>query len=126
MGFHLKQATLVVTGLEFVGFHGVLEAERRWGNRFRIDLELEGDFHRALQTDCLEDSVDYRQIIRTVSDVNRKGCYLLIESFADAIANAVLGRFPKVRAVWIRLTKLEAPGVGQGQCVAIELLKERE
>jgi len=124
--FSLKRACLILSGIEFVGFHGQAAAERERGNRFRVDLALEGDFERALSTDNLEDTIDYSQVVRAVREVNRARCYLLIESFADAIANALLAAFPSIVKLSIRVMKLDPPGLGRVRSAGIELVKERE
>ncbi|MCK4598218.1 dihydroneopterin aldolase [Candidatus Bipolaricaulota bacterium] len=125
MGARLESVRLVVEGIELVGFHGCTDAERTKGNCFRIDLELEGKFEKVTSSDRLEDSIDYRKIVSTVRGINRTRQYFLIESFADAIANGLLARFPKILRILVRVQKLSPPGLGKVACAAIELIKER-
>lgn len=122
---HVRRARLVVGGIELIGFHGYTEEERKQGNRFRIDLEIEGDIEAALQSDRLEDSIDYSRVVRAVREVNRMRDHFLIESFTDTIVNALLERFPKIRRITVRVAKLDPPGLGKVACAAIELVKER-
>ncbi|MFC2079337.1 dihydroneopterin aldolase [Candidatus Bipolaricaulota bacterium] len=88
------------------GLHGVHEEERESGNEFSIDVELEGNFSKAIETDQIEDSVDIEQVASLVRDVNRQNSFHLIESFADAIGHALLLRFPILSRVVVRVTKL--------------------
>jgi len=126
MESHLKRVCLVVTGIELFGHHGATHDEQVEGNRFRIDLEIEGEFERALGSDRLEDTVDYSQIVQTVGEINRAKRYILIESFADAIADNLLTRFSKVKKISVRVAKLNPPGLeGRVSCTAIDLTKER-
>lgn len=120
-----KQARLVIEGLELWGFHGVLEDERRKGGRFRIDLELDVDLQTALETDRVEDSVDYRSVVGIAREVNRSHRYSLIEVFADAIAEAILANFQRVHKISVRVAKLNPPGVGRAQRVAAGVVRER-
>ena len=85
------------------------EEERAAGNEFSIDVELEGDFTKAIETDRVEDSVDIEQVAALVRDINRQNQFHLIESFADAIGHALLGRFPILSRVVVRVTKLTLP-----------------
>ncbi len=88
------------------GLHGVYQEEREEGNEFSIDVELEGDFSKAITTDAIEDSVDIDQVATLVRDINRQQQFHLIESFADAIGHALLRRFPILSRVVVRVTKL--------------------
>jgi 7,8-dihydroneopterin aldolase/epimerase/oxygenase len=116
---------LSVTGIRFFGFHGNEEAERRRGNRFRIDLEAEGALDRAIQTDRLEDTVDYSRLVETVREISRTHKYSLIESLAGAIADGLLERFGKIDRITVRVEKLAPPGLGNGTCAAVNLTKTR-
>ena len=122
----LTSARIEVCGIELIGFHGYYDAERTKGNRFSIDLRAEGDFYASLSSDRLEESIDYSQMVRVVRDVNRARDYLLIESFADGIANAMLERFPRMQKIAVRVEKLHPMGLGRVRCAAIELEKERQ
>ena len=59
------------------GFHGVLEHERRDGQRFLVDVELDLEHEQASRTDQIEDAVDYREVVarvRAISDARATGC----------------------------------------------------
>ena len=117
---------LVLEGILLLGFHGVAEVERRRGSRFRVDVQLDGDFRRAASTDRLEESVDYREIVEEVHATSRQRSHSLIESLADAIAARLLERFGRAEAVTVRVEKLGAPGLGRGTRPAVVVLRERE
>jgi len=126
MESRLKRACLTVTGIELFGHHGATRDEQVRGNRFRVDLELEGEIERALDSDRLEDTVDYSQVVQTVGEINRATRYVLIESFADDIADALLTRFSRVKKISVRVAKLNPPGLKEKvSCAAIDLTKER-
>ena len=126
MKINLEKASLIVSGIEIFGFHGASNEEQERGNHFRIDLVVEGEFEKALNTDCLEATIDYSQVVKTVGQINRAKHYFLIESFANAIANGLLARFSKIRKISVRVAKLDPPGLEEKvACAAIELTKER-
>ena len=66
--------TIELHGIVLHGFHGVLEHERRDGQRFLVDVELDLEHEQASRTDRIEDAVDYRRGRRArqgVSDAPR-------------------------------------------------------
>jgi len=80
-------------GIEVHGLHGVLEDERREGQRFLFDVELEiGE--EAARSDRIEDAVDYRDVAAAVREVSDARAHHLLESLAVAVADELLGRFP--------------------------------
>jgi 7,8-dihydroneopterin aldolase/epimerase/oxygenase len=101
-----SRTRLLLNELRVSGLHGVYEEERVTGNEFSIDVELEGDFTKAIETDRIENSVDIDQVATLVRDINRQNQFHLIESFADAIGRGLLLRFPILSRVVVRVTKL--------------------
>jgi 7,8-dihydroneopterin aldolase/epimerase/oxygenase len=103
--------TIELHGLELHGRHGVLDDERREGQRFLFDLWLDvGD--EALRSDRIEDAVDYRDVVAVVREISDGRAFHLLEALAGAVADAVLSRFP-VERVRVRVRKpdvrLDAP-----------------
>ncbi len=93
--------TIELYGLELRGYHGVLEQERRDGQRFLYDIWL--DVGDGVTSDQIEDAADYREVItcvREVNDVPRQ----LLETLAAAVADALLARFALER-VRVRVRK---------------------
>jgi dihydroneopterin aldolase len=90
--------TIELAGIELRGFHGVLEHERREGQRFLVDLELDLADDTAAETDRIEDAVDYRDVVATVVEVSDGRSYHLLEALAAGLADALLARFPLTRA----------------------------
>ena len=84
-------------GLELHGRHGALERERRAGQPFLFDVELELDAAGA-ETDALADTVDYREVVACVREVSDGRAFTLLEALATAVADALVDRFPLDRA----------------------------
>lgn len=91
-------------GLELHGHHGVLEEERRTGQRFLVDVELEPAATLAESTDEIGDALDYRDVVAIVSEVSDATAFRLLEAFSAAIADELLRRLP-VRRVRVRVRK---------------------
>ena len=60
---------VVLRGLRGYGRHGVLESERRLGQSFLVDVDLELDTREAAASDDVADTVDYGVVARSVLDV---------------------------------------------------------
>ncbi len=96
--------TIELHGIEFRGYHGVLEHERQEGQRFLVDLDLDVTETTAAETDRIEDAVDYRDVVATVVEVSDARAYHLLEALASALADALLDRFALAR-VRVRVRK---------------------
>ena len=90
--------SLELAGIELHGHHGVLEHERRDGQRFLVDVEVDLADDRAAATDDLGDAVDYREVVALVREVSDARAYVLLEAFAAAVADRLLAAFPVTRA----------------------------
>lgn len=90
--------TIELRGIELHAFHGVLEHERRDGQRFLVDVELDLTDATAAGTDRIEDAVDYREVVAAVTQISDGRAYHLLEAFAGALADALVHRFPVDRA----------------------------
>ena len=96
--------TIELHGIALHGFHGVLEHERRQGQRFLVDVELDLSDTAAAQTDRIDDAIDYRDVVATVTEVSDTRAYHLLEALVAALADALVERFP-VAAVRVRVRK---------------------
>jgi len=89
-------------GIELHGRHGALSSERRQGQRFLFDVELE--VGEAGSSDLLGDAVDYRDVAACVREVSDGRAYHLLEALASALADELMARFP-VERVSVRVRK---------------------
>jgi len=93
-----------LAGMVVFGRHGYLEEERRLGQRFLVDLEVDVA-SEATETDRIGDTVDYRRLASLVREVFAGRERLLLERLAGTIADEILGRFPDVTRVRVRVRK---------------------
>lgn len=102
---------------------GVYPREKGRQQTLTFDLDFDVDAARAAPTDSLRDTVDYAAVTEAIAEVVARQHYNLIETVADAVATAVLARFP-TRRVRVRVTK---PGVPLRRASAvIEVERSRE
>lgn len=100
---------LELEALTIFGRHGVLEEERRDGQEFLYDISL--DVGDAGASDRIEDAVDYREVADCVREVSASRSFNLIEALAQAVADALLERFP-VSSARVQVKKANPSGVG--------------
>lgn len=95
---------ICLRGITFFGRHGVYPAERDLGQRFRVDLELEGDLRGARRSDRLEDTLDYGRACALVREVIEGEPCNLLERVAERILEGVL-ELPHVERATVRVHK---------------------
>lgn len=100
-----------INGLRLFAHHGVLEAERRVGNIFIVDIILRCDLSAAMSSDCVADTVNYAEIVEIVRREMAVPSDLL-EHVAKRIRDAVCRRFPSVTGGEIRVAKPAPPIAG--------------
>lgn len=95
---------ILLQGIQFYGYHGVYDEERRLGQRFVVDVELRLDLAGAASGDDVSATVDYSQVQAVVLEIGTGQQFKLLETLATRIASALLERFP-IRQVTVRATK---------------------
>jgi dihydroneopterin aldolase len=115
-----KMQYIELKGMNFHARHGVMEQERIVGNTFTVDLKLEADFSRAIQSDRLEDTLNYALIYDAVKEEMQIPSQLL-EHVAGRIIRRIKRQFPAIDSVEIRLAKHNPPVCGEVREAAIVL-----
>ena len=99
---------ITLKNMSFHAYHGVLEQEKRIGNTFQVTLTYEVDSTLAEKSDDLNDTINYQNIYDTVKeqmDIPSQ----LIEHIARRIYNSVMKKFPQIKSLNIKLSKLSPP-----------------
>jgi dihydroneopterin aldolase len=111
---------ILLHGIQFYGYHGVYEEERRLGQRFVVDVELHLDVGGAASQDDVAAAVDYRAVQSVVLEIGTQRQFKLLETLASRIASTLLERFV-IRQVTVRATKPAPalPGVLAGVSVEV-------
>lgn len=116
---------LILKGMEFYGYHGVLPQERQLGQRFRVDVELFLDLSPAGTTDDPSRAVDYAKVYRVVEEVVTGSPCQLIEALAEKVARALVASFP-VEEVAVRVEKPAAPVPGHFAYMGVEIWRKKQ
>lgn len=94
---------ILIRDLKVFGRHGVSPEERRRGQTFFLDVELE--LERSSHRDELPATVDYVAVIREAQALNESESFRLLETFARTLAGRFLERFEPVRWARVRVRK---------------------
>ena len=115
---------ILLSGIRFHGYHGLTRMEREVGGRYSIDLELTFDYSKAIATERIADTLDYRKVHRIVQEIGRGKSFRLIEALAGKIVATVFEQV-SVEEIFIRVRK-ETPVLdGIVESVGVELRRSR-
>ena len=118
--------TIFITGLSLHAYHGVVPYEGKVGQTFTIDLELEIDLSAAVRSDKVADTVSYDQVAAVASTAFTAQKFRLIETAAGRVAEALLAKFPRLRAVRVTIHKPHAPIAATFSDVGVTVARRRE
>lgn len=113
-------------GMAFYARHGVLDEERKIGQRFLIDIDLYLDLAAAGETDRLEDTVNYGEVYEKVRHVTEGNTYALIEKLAGEINRELLESYPQLEQVETTIHKPGAPVSGIFADISVTLENHRK
>ncbi len=117
---------IFMKNMAFHGYHGVLEEEKKLGQKFFIDIILYVDLKKAGKTDDLNYTVNYGSVYEMLEDIVKNQRYNLLEALAENICKEVLDSFNKIEKINIKIKKPEAPVAGIFDYFAVEIERERE
>ena len=89
------------------GIIGVYEWERKQPQKILINVRLFTENRQAGKTDQIQDSIDYGELVRTISAFVEKSSRFTVEALAEDLA-LLCKKHPLVQKVIIRVEK---PGV---------------
>lgn len=100
---------IIVKDLEVYAFHGVLEEEKKLGQKFIVSLELTLDFNAAAENDNLELTVNYARLCDEVVEFLQKNTFDLIETAAHRLALFILEKYTLPEKIKVCIKKPSAP-----------------
>lgn len=116
---------IILAGLAFYGYHGVMMEENSLGQRFRIDLELGLDMEASALTDDVAQTISYADIYDLVKEAFEEKRFKLIEALGHHIIMRLFGTFERLDWIRIRVRKPEAPLPIVAGEAAIEMVRTR-
>ena len=122
----IKNSYIELQHVRFHAFHGVMPQEGRVGADFLVSVRVGVAFEKAMQTDDVEDTLNYAELYRLVEREMAVPSKLL-EHVAGRIVKALEKDFPEITSIDLKLTKLNPPmGADcEGAGVEIHLINDK-
>ena len=118
-------AIVRIHNMMFYGFHGLYEYEREQGQKFFIDVSIEMDDEKAIETDNVKDGVDTAAVYDIVGDAVKNKRYTLLVSLSAHIGDKLLSKYPHFKAVTATIRKPSVPISGPIDYVEVETTRVR-
>lgn len=112
--------TIKLKNIRTFSYHGCLVEESKIGSDYSVDLEIKADLRKSMQTDELEDTVDYVHLNKIVMEemaIRSK----LLEHVAQRIVKRVFDEIPAISKVILGVSKINPPIGGDVEAVTIEI-----
>lgn len=101
---------------------GIFPEEREKSQEISIDITLFADLRKACQTDCIDDTVDYKKIKQQVLELVENSAFFLLEKLAEEIAAVCL----KAKGVEQVDVTVDKPGALRfAKSVAVEISRKK-
>jgi dihydroneopterin aldolase len=101
---------LELAGLHVFGYHGVEEEEKRLGQLFLFDVQMEVGNRGA--NDRLDEAIDYTQVAAAIREISNAERFELIEALASRTADVLFERFrPERLRVRVRKPQVKPAGM---------------
>jgi dihydroneopterin aldolase len=116
---------IILKDLQVFARHGVLEEEKRLGQRFAVDVIAHLDLRPAGESDDYAKTIGYDVIAKLATEILTAKSYNLIEAAAEAVAQALLARFPAIEKIEVEVRKPAAPIDAAFGYVAVRVERSR-
>lgn len=108
--------------MQFFAYHGCFDEEKVVGNKFTVDLRLQGDFSKAAATDNLEDALDYQKAYQVVKTEMAQPSDLL-EHVAGRILDHLYRVFDSLEQAEVKVAKKNPPIGGEMHQVSVTMAR---
>lgn len=104
----LNSSYILLENLRFHAFHGVLPQERAVGNDYLVSLKIKYDVSSALTSDDVDDTLNYAEVYRLVSQ-EMSVPSALVERVAGRIGDRIFRNFPVAEEIFLKVLKCNPP-----------------
>ena len=114
-----------IKSLKVEARHGVYEFERKKDGTFELDIELYLSLEKSGQSDKLEHTIDYDNIVSIATKAFAEKDYNLVEAAAESVCEKLLDAL-NVAKVILRVRKPHAPINADFDTIEVELIRKNE
>lgn len=116
-------AKIRVTDLRLRAIIGINDWEREHKQDIVINISIDYDANPSIETDHIDDTIDYKTITKEIINTIEKSEFYLLEKLADTIIKIVM-KNPKAKSSSVRVDK---PGALRfADSVSVELHQNRD
>lgn len=115
---------IILKNIRVYAYHGCLTEEGIIGSDYRVDLKVYADLKKAIETDTLEDTVDYvhlNKIVKEEMAIRAK----LLEKVAGRISDRIFKELLDVQKVKLKIAKINPPIGGDVAEVIVKIKRKR-
>ena len=116
----LTSTYILLQGLQYHAFIGVGEQEQVVGNDYVLDLRLGYPFATAMESDVVDDTLNYADVFNVVSEVMKQPSKLL-EAAAGKIVKELCARYKRLESIDLKLVKRNPPMGADCDSTGVEL-----
>lgn len=121
-----KRDKIYLNNMQFYGYHGLFQEEKKLGQRFNTDIILFTNLETAGRSGNMEDSVHYGEAFEVVKKVMEGPSVDLLETLAENLSCHLLREFSLVEEVMVRIIKPDPPIAGNYDSVSVEIFRNRD
>ena len=115
---------IVAKGLTFRGYHGLLEAEQKTVQEFKVDITMYLDLKKAGNSDDIHDTVDYASVYSDVRDIVEKKSFRLLEALCANIAEKIMDTY-EITEIEVIVYKPQAPMIENIDYFAVAITRKK-
>lgn len=116
---------ILLKDLRFHGKIGVFESEKRDGQLFIVNIEIQLDLAPAGQKDDLSLSINYADVYQLARELMEESTCDLIETYAESLAKLILHKYNSAQRVIVGVDKPDAPIEGNFGSVGVWIDRDR-
>ncbi|HOB81646.1 MAG TPA: dihydroneopterin aldolase [Peptococcaceae bacterium] len=116
---------IILHGLRFYGYHGLLPEEKSLGQWFEVDVEIWGDLSKAAESDNVDDTLNYQQVYKDIKAIVEGKPVNLLEHLTHKIILKIM-ELPLPDRVLVRVKKPTAPIKGPLGYAGVEMIRSRD
>ena len=109
-----------IEGMEFYSFHGHFKEEQIVGNKFVVDLTIETDMEKPIESDNLKDALNYQRAYEIVKLQMEQKSHLL-EHIAGRIIESLYAEMEGIKKATVKVSKMNPPIGGKIKSVSVVL-----
>lgn len=115
--------TIFLTALKVDTTIGIWDWERKIKQTVVIDLEMGTDIRPAVESDNIEDALNYKLIAKRVQQFVTDSSFQLVEALAGRIAEIILGEFD---VPWVQVRVNKPGAIRNARDVGVLIRRRRD